>query len=224
MIVGSCPDCGCVAELAAFVAGPLAKEQLVAALKLGKEVQAELVGYLGLFRPGPGKRALTDPKAARILRELAELVGAGSVQWKRGAARPSAPRLWAQGMRRMVELRDTLALPMESHGYLTSIVYDLADKADAAREKAAREAEAGGHRPPPAAAEPADSEDLGPAAERARREFSELTAALAGRAAMPRPAAAKKTVRPAEVATNPCGECPACQAGVPSRCTDRRVP
>lgn len=134
MIRGRCWHCGATGDLTAFAAGERSREALKLALKLPREVQVELMGYFALFEPGPGKRSVPDETAARLMATLVELAGAGTVKWKQGAERACPPRLWAEALRIVIAAKDSIELPLKSHGYLTSVAYKLASKAEAKSE------------------------------------------------------------------------------------------
>ncbi|WP_310598823.1 hypothetical protein [Desulfobulbus sp.] len=75
---------------------------------------------------------------------MVELVAKGYVAQQGKIDRPCPPSLWAMGMERMMEQAATLTLPMKNHNYLRTIVYQLADQADARQEQAHRQAEVDG--------------------------------------------------------------------------------
>ncbi len=104
---------------------------LIAGLPPG--VAGKTLGYLALFRASKD-RGLGWARAKRLLVELAALVGKSHVQRDRNVARPNAARFWAEGMQVICD-RPPGKLPLKTHGYLTSIVYDLANEADRAAEK-----------------------------------------------------------------------------------------
>jgi hypothetical protein len=84
-------------------------------------------------------------KVARLAEELAGLVAQPEIAWKSKGPFPCGPAHWRQGLETMLDLAGMgkLELPMESHGYLRSIVCDLANKdegrAEARTEQAKRE-------------------------------------------------------------------------------------
>jgi len=137
-INGVCPDCGLVAPVVAFLAETEHRHISALLMKLPREVQEAVFYYTGLFRPAKGK-ALQARKFARIITELQEMVATGHVQVGHNPARPCPPKLWARAIACMLERRDRLSLPMPNHNYLLQIAWDLADAADAAREKSYHE-------------------------------------------------------------------------------------
>lgn len=78
---------------------------------------------------------MASTKAERIITEFIDLVGKGYVSEKGKVDRPCPPYIWATAMEQMLEKASALTLPMKSHGYLRTIAYQLADKADAQVEK-----------------------------------------------------------------------------------------
>lgn len=131
---GKCPRCNHRAPLVDYLAGAADGELVAAVLQLPPAVQGHYLRYFSLFRPASG-RAIQTQKAIRLTQELADLVKLGYVSQQGKVDRPCHPIIWAQAMERMIEQIHSLTLPMKSHGYLKSIAWGLADKADAANEK-----------------------------------------------------------------------------------------
>lgn len=100
-----------------------------------------LISYLRLFKPA--KTALRVARAAKIAREVADLVAAGKVcrDERAGVRRPAPPSVWVKAMDQMAQQRDRLTLPLDSRGYLRAVAFGIADQADAIAERA-REATA----------------------------------------------------------------------------------
>lgn len=126
-----CPECGATGSVAQFSADPDARAVAEMLAQQPASLGAPLLGYLGLFRPA--KRALTWPRAHRLLQELCELMQSPAVQ-RRGRDWPVTPQMWQAALVQMVDGRDRLTLPLKSHGYLLEIVVGLADKAEAHAE------------------------------------------------------------------------------------------
>lgn len=127
-----CRACGATASAELWAEDAATREALALILGLPGPVRDVCLPYLGLFRPPA--RALAWTRVCTLVKELRDLVTAREIAWKKNPARPCTPELWAQGMRQMIETKRGQDR-FESHGYLKSIVYDLADKADAEREK-----------------------------------------------------------------------------------------
>lgn len=146
---GMCQTCGATAPLEWFLAEPIARQVLAAALKLPQPVQDQLLVYLALFRPAGGSSQ--PKKVLRLVQEIAALVAPGHLQVKGQVGRPCPPRIWAQAMEQMTERRDKLQLPLKNHNYLRQIAWSLADQDDA-RAEAQRNEEtlSGNHRRPSA--------------------------------------------------------------------------
>ena len=176
----SCPECGFAADPAAFVADAAFKQAMAVQAKLPAVVQAQLVAYLGLFRPE--KRSLTGARTLKIVQELAALVLAGTVDWNKQPPRRCAAALWAEGMRQMVERKAGQRAHFENHNYLRAVVYDLADQADREGEQQRSAAERA-HRPPARAAEPPEAApDEGEGGDpAARAAFFALVKGLSGK-------------------------------------------
>lgn len=118
--------------------------------ELPQVISIRILSYLKLFRPAPKK--LAWPKALQILSELRDEINKPYVKWENRAARPCSPMVWATAMERITD-RPPASLPLKSHGYLRSIVYQVADELDRATEvrhnKAERNGSAGREFVPP---------------------------------------------------------------------------
>ncbi|MHB1350090.1 MAG: hypothetical protein ACYCYR_09480 [Desulfobulbaceae bacterium] len=144
---GMCQTCGATAPLEWFLAEPIARQVLAAALKLPQPVQDQLLVYLALFRPAGGSSQ--PKKVLRLVQEIAALVAPGHLQVKGQVARPCPPRIWAQAMEQMTERRDKLQLPLKNNNYLRQIAWSLADQDDARAEAQRNEDALSGGRPSP---------------------------------------------------------------------------
>lgn len=129
----TCPACGAVASAEAWENDMDARRAMQAIVGLPREVGIECFGYLSLFRPS--QRALGWKAALRLVQELDALVASGHVQVQGKPARPAPAIVWAQAMRQMAAQRDSISRPMRNHNYLRQIVWQLADQADARRER-----------------------------------------------------------------------------------------
>lgn len=128
-----CPRCNHKAPLVDYLAGAADGELAAVILQLPRLVQTHYLRYFSLFRPASG-RAIQTQKAIRLSQELADLVKLSHVSQQGKVDRPCPPSIWAQAMERMIEQIHTLTLPMKSHGYLKTIAWTIADKADAQTE------------------------------------------------------------------------------------------
>jgi hypothetical protein len=227
---GCCPGCGLKGSLEVFLTDAAHKQAFAEGLKLAKPIQEQLVAYLRLF--APPEKSLPGPRTLRLVRELAELVAAGDVVGlERQPPRPCPPRVWAEAMKTMVERKGGDQAHMKNHNYLRAVAWDQADKEGAKAERSSPGGRGALHAPdpdpapgaPPApgAAEPEISPEV---AEANRQAFFAMAGRMSGRMSMPvgPNKAAKTSAR--ELNLVPCGECAACQAGVPSACSDRRLP
>ncbi|QIM66364.1 hypothetical protein A4G16_02725 [Mannheimia granulomatis] len=114
-----CSACGAVHSLDALVANQAASEALNAALLVNGELGKALIGYLGLFRPL--KSSLTFERVATLLNELTPMIQAGKIN--RDGREFAAPvEAWIYAIHQMLASRQTLKLPMKSHGYLLEII------------------------------------------------------------------------------------------------------
>lgn len=111
----------------------MARQAFQAAMALPPQIAKVLLPYLGLFRPE--KQALRWAKSLKIINELAAMVAKGHVQVQGKVARPCPPIIWAQALEQMAERRPQLTLPLKNHNYLRQVAYQIADQADAGRER-----------------------------------------------------------------------------------------
>lgn len=131
-----CPSCGAMHSIEGWEGNADARQFARINGQLPGSVARHSLLYLALFRPRPVSgcsRGLIWPKSLRLIGELKQLIDQTHIQWKGKPARPIDAAIWGMAMERMVE-NPPRKLPVESHGYLTSIAYDLADEADRARE------------------------------------------------------------------------------------------
>lgn len=138
-----CPSCGAVASADAWQNDFDVREVIAAIVKLPSPVDAKCLSYLALFRPD-GNRGLNWARAKRVITALSDLVGKPSIQWDGRPARRNDAKFWADAIGALVD-RPPKKLPLKSHGYLTAMVYELADAADRAHEKARNAAERSGN-------------------------------------------------------------------------------
>lgn len=111
----------------------MARQTIQAACALPAQVVKVVLPYLGLFRPE--KQALRWSKSLKLINELSAMIAPGYIQIQGKAARPCPPHLWAQALEQMAERRTTLTLPLKNHNYLRQVAYQIADQADAGRER-----------------------------------------------------------------------------------------
>lgn len=137
-----CPGCGGIYGADAWENDANIRRFESIVIAMPAPVQTRIRAYLALFRPASG-RGLSWKRAASLASDLAVLVGSGHVQWKKRPSRPCTPAQWGEAMDRMGQ-NPPNRLPVESHGYLTSIAWDIADRADRCREVARNMAERSG--------------------------------------------------------------------------------
>lgn len=138
---GKCPRCAYKAPILCFYQEAKDGRILEAYAKLPVQVQGNYFAYLSLFRPASGT-AMQSSKAARLTSELVNEVAKGHISVKGLVARPASSHIWAQAMEKMMEQAGGLTLPITTHGYLKTIVYDLANKDNAEQEQEDRDGEA----------------------------------------------------------------------------------
>lgn len=131
----TCPTCGSQGDVAAYLVEDDAKRLIASVVDLPAVLQRPALGYVGLFKPA--KSALQLRRAHKLLQELAALVATGDVcrDERGGVRRPASPSTWAEAIEQMLAQRDSLTLPLASHGYLRAVAFGIADSADAAAER-----------------------------------------------------------------------------------------
>ena len=129
----TCPGCGCIGSIEAFLADAEARECVAIAAAMPADLGPLALRYMTLFRPP--KRTLSWDRARRILQELATMIAARQVSRNRREY-PASPELFANAMTQMLDQRERLALPLKSHGYLITIVVGESPKAAGAAEAA----------------------------------------------------------------------------------------
>ena len=134
-----CPSCGAVASADAWLNDAAIRESIRIMTTMPNEVANQTLGYLGLFRASQ-TRGLGWSRVIRLLTELNALAKQPYVQRGRDAARPNCPAYWAETMQTLCD-RPPKKLPLKTHGYLVSMVYDLADAADREADKRRNQAE-----------------------------------------------------------------------------------
>ncbi len=131
-----CPACGAAISLEACLLDDEARRALAVILALPPEVAPLIVRYLALFRGPSAKRGLAWGKVNRLVAELADLIKAGEVVWQHGSARQATPAMWAEAIQTVLDrvTESKLELPLANHNYLRTVVYGIANHADAQAE------------------------------------------------------------------------------------------
>ncbi|MDS4020649.1 MAG: hypothetical protein RKR03_09125 [Candidatus Competibacter sp.] len=143
MIPGVCPDCGLRADLLVFAEQAGANAGLAAALALPPLLGGRILRYLRLFNPP--RKAMTSAKATRLLTELAAAVDSGQVE-RRGVAHAAPVGLWAAALDAVLA-QPPERLPLDGHGYLFAVAWNLAERAAGRQERQAEERLRHGERP-----------------------------------------------------------------------------
>lgn len=128
-----CPSCGSAHSAEGWENDVIARQAFQAALKLPAPVQSALLAYLGVFRPA--KQSLRWSTSLKLINELSVIVAQGYIQVQGEVARPCPPHLWAQAMEVVIARRHKLTKRLKNHNYLREVVYDIANQADAGRER-----------------------------------------------------------------------------------------
>ncbi|MCE3001066.1 MAG: hypothetical protein LW860_00005, partial [Xanthomonadaceae bacterium] len=136
----TCPSCGTDFPLEAGLLDADAKR--LAALFAGLEpvLGRAAIAYLRLF--APPKNRLRLSKAVRLMEQLVDLVGEGTVSAddRVNIRRPANQAQWAAGIEHMLNdpklVAGCRASPLANHNYLRKVVFGLADSADAVAERA----------------------------------------------------------------------------------------
>jgi len=91
-----------------------------------------LLAYVQLFKPE--KKVLSMSKLTKLLEELVPMMRDGKIEYK-GRVWPAPQPYWEQSIRQMLDSRESLTLPIKTHGYLFSIIAGYADKDGGKTEK-----------------------------------------------------------------------------------------
>lgn len=91
-----------------------------------------LLAYVQLFKSE--KKVLSMSKLTKLLEELVPMMRDGKIEHK-GSVWPAPQAYWEQAIRQMLDTRESLKLPIKTHGYLFSIIAGYANKAGGKAEK-----------------------------------------------------------------------------------------
>ncbi|AFL76200.1 hypothetical protein [Thiocystis violascens] len=139
---GTCPECGCRADLAVFASAGEVNRALAAALEIPAPLGGRVLRYLRLF--SPPRKALATGKAVRLLTELSQAIGRAEID-RKGSVWSAPLPVWEAALDAILATPPE-RLPLNGHGYLFETVANLAAK-HAGRAEAARLAHARGDTP-----------------------------------------------------------------------------
>lgn len=125
-----CPGCGAEMSVDVLLANEDAgatMRALLDATPLGRAIYR----YLGLFRPAA--RGLTWDRARALVEEILPAIAAGRVE-RAGRVYAAPEPAWIAAIEQMLAQRDTLRLPLKSHGYLLEIIAAGAERAESRAE------------------------------------------------------------------------------------------
>lgn len=142
----TCPSCGARASIQAWENDADQRSFMQLLGDMPRPVSSRLLRYCALFRSPGAARGMSWKKANRLAHDLQELVSKGYVHTKGKPDRNCTSQHWGDGMDTMIQMGEigTLSLPMKTHNYLCSIVWQKADEAGAAVEQVRRNQEASG--------------------------------------------------------------------------------
>lgn len=136
----TCPACGATASLDVLIGHEGARDAVMVSMSLPAPLGGLLVQYLGLFRPP--QRNLSLARVAGLLQELKPLIADAKIE--RGGRIWSAPQdYWKMALEEILAKRETLTLPLKTHGYLLTIIAGYSSKAEAKQESAVEARRAG---------------------------------------------------------------------------------
>ncbi len=136
-----CPSCQTVFPIEAAINDVQARNAIKRAFSL-TPIGIQLLAYVQLFKPPT--RALSMTKLVRLLDELVGMIQEGKVKYK-GNVYAAPQQYWQDAIEQMLNGRDQLALPLDSHGYLVAVIAAYAKKAgNKAETKAEHKKAAGG--------------------------------------------------------------------------------
>ncbi|MCX7071192.1 MAG: hypothetical protein NTW01_09390 [Gammaproteobacteria bacterium] len=128
----TCRSCGATGSAETVFGDADAGAALLLAGELQPAVARQVWAYLALFRPR--ERALTWSRTHKLLAELVELIRPGTIRRKH-ADYVVTQAMWLQALEHMTTVRDSLTLPLKSHGYLLDVLAGYADKSAALAER-----------------------------------------------------------------------------------------
>lgn len=143
----TCPGCGCVGDVEAFLVEDEAKRLAVSFAAMDPALGRAVLSYLRLFKPH--SQALRLGRAVKIVSELMALVESGTVSRdeRTDVRRAATPSMWAAGIEQMLSSPPS-GLPLANHHYLRAVVFGIADTTEAKAEaKLEEQRRAGQHRP-----------------------------------------------------------------------------
>lgn len=120
-----CPACGAENSLDTLIAHDEARQALWSLAQIGGETTMSVLRYLSLFRPT--KSALSFNRVSILLGELLADIQRGQIQ-RHGQVFNVSIEIWTAALQTVVSRRESLALPLKSHGYLYEILSQMAVK------------------------------------------------------------------------------------------------
>lgn len=116
-----CPCCGATNSLDALIAHDDARTVLMLLIKLGGELPALTMRYLGLFRPA--QTELSFARVAKLLNDLLPDMQAQRIE-RDGRVYDAPPDAWIWAMRQTLAAREAgrLNTPLKNHGYLYEVL------------------------------------------------------------------------------------------------------
>lgn len=131
----TCPCCSTEFPIDAGFADADGKRLAALFVEFEPALGRAVIAYLRLFKPR--KTALRTARAVKLVQQLLDLVKAPNVcrDERGGVRRPATPAVWTAAIEQMLQGREKLVLPIDSHNYLRAIAFGLADAADAVVER-----------------------------------------------------------------------------------------
>lgn len=135
----TCPACRAEMDLDVLLSHEEGRKVLADLLTLGMPIGAQLLRYIGLFRPG--KRALAMGRTLNLLAEIFPDLHRGTIH-RRGRDWTITTQMWHDAIEQLLIKREkgTLTLPLTTHGYLYEVLCAMADKAEGQQERDREEA------------------------------------------------------------------------------------
>jgi len=126
----TCPICGNYGPLESFLAQEDYKKALAVITALPGDLPRQTVRYLAMFRKPGSDRALTGPRALKIVERLRDLANAEQIQWKGNRVYANSPKYWEQAIQVILDRDDQgkIERPLDGHNYLRAIAYEQASK------------------------------------------------------------------------------------------------
>ena len=119
-MITSCPVCAASMSLDVLFSHDELREYMQEIFNMDGRLGRRVTYYLGLFRPAK-TRKLTPQRMTTLLAELFPDIQAGQIM-RNGQVHKAPVEAWIWGIEQVLNVRNTLTLPLKSHGYLYEVL------------------------------------------------------------------------------------------------------